>query len=95
LEAYLPLQSATIAYEVTKGISTPKQISKLEKHFVKRIVPVLEKNCINVCDPHIDTLISRYRKMTYTLPKEIRDFLENDDEILVPQKRKTQELVAN
>ena len=72
MEAYLPLQIATIAFEVTKGSCPIKYRTKFEKHFAKRVTKVLEKNCINVCNPKIDEYLSRYRKMNYKLPLEIQ-----------------------
>ena len=53
MEAYLPLQTATVAYEVTnilcKVSKGPKE--KFKKYFVQKCIKKLEKNCLSVCDP--------------------------------------------
>ena len=54
MEAYLPLQTATIAFEVGKGLIKRDQSDKYKRHFVKKVVKTLEKNCVNVCNPHKD-----------------------------------------
>jgi adenosyl cobinamide kinase/adenosyl cobinamide phosphate guanylyltransferase len=51
MEAILPLQMASISFEVGKGIVPKSKSEKFEKHFMRRVVKALEKNCINVCDP--------------------------------------------
>ena len=53
-EAYLPLQTATIAYDVVKTIFDKDKDKKKElrfnKHFANEIISNLEKNCLEVCD---------------------------------------------
>jgi len=71
MEAILPLQTATIAFEVGKGIVQKSRSDKYEKHFMRRVVKALEKNCINVCDPQCDEFESQYAKMHYHIAPEI------------------------
>ena len=51
------------------------KIEKFEKHFASKIVTNLEKNCLNVCNPHSLRAKSRYPKINYKLPKEIQDLM--------------------
>jgi hypothetical protein len=53
MEAYLPLQTATIAYEVSNILNKVSKgpQDKFKKYFVQKMVAKLEKNCLNVCDP--------------------------------------------
>jgi hypothetical protein len=48
---------ASIAYEVTRGAVEKKKLDKFDKYFAKKVVNILEKNCMNVCNPHIDRSI--------------------------------------
>ena len=55
MEAYQPIQTATIAYEVSKALITSnKQDERFKKHFVKRVLKDLELNCVDVCNPSVD-----------------------------------------
>ena len=51
LEAYLPVQTALIAYDVGKGIVARNKLEKYEKHFASKVIKSLERNCLKVCDP--------------------------------------------
>jgi hypothetical protein len=60
MEAYQPLQIASICYEVTKlGLTKPRQ-QRFKKMYVKKIIRALEKNCLNVADPQMDKHEKRY-----------------------------------
>jgi len=48
LEAYLPLQIACIAYEVSKGAADKRKIQGFNRHFSKTVMKPLEKNLIGV-----------------------------------------------
>ena len=54
LEAYLPLQVATIAFDVAKGLAHKKDLERYKKYFATKVVRDLERNCIMVCDPSLD-----------------------------------------
>lgn len=58
-EAYLPLQTATIAYEISKGIVANNRIEKFQSHFATKIVKNLEKNMLKIIDPE-STELSRF-----------------------------------
>jgi hypothetical protein len=75
LEAYQPLQIATIVYEIGRGGVEKSRQAKYMQHFANKIIKNLEKNCLNVCDPNIDQFHSRYQKMNYRLPCEVRAYL--------------------
>jgi len=65
MEAYLPLQIASISFECGKGIVQKNRAKKYEEHFGKNLVKILEKNCLNVCDPENDLFVSKFKKMNY------------------------------
>ena len=50
LEAYVPIQSGLIAYEVCKGLANETSIKKLNEHFAKKVIKSLEKNALKACD---------------------------------------------
>ena len=54
LEAYLPLQTASIAFDVVRGVSQKeKAYTKFKKYFSTKVLKPLEKNLLNVCNPDI------------------------------------------
>ena len=67
LEAYLPLQMATIAFDVGKGLTSRKQAEHYKKHFYSKVMKDLEKNCIMVCDPAMDQSNSKFGKCSYKI----------------------------
>ena len=54
LEAYQPLQTASIAFEVGKCLVPPHKIDKFTKKFVNKVVRNLEKNVVSVMNPTVD-----------------------------------------
>jgi hypothetical protein len=65
METFIPMQAATVAYEVAKGLAPKKKVDRFYKHFCNRVVKPLERNIINVCDPTVDTNGAKYGKMHY------------------------------
>lgn len=65
METFIPMQTATIAYEVAKGLAPKKKIDRFYKHFCNRIVKPLERNIIDTCDPSRDNVGAKYKKMQY------------------------------
>lgn len=66
MEAYIPLHSAMIAYEVAKGAVDDENKTKLSEHFALKVIKPLEKNCLRVCDPMIRNQIEQpYRMLGY------------------------------
>ena len=51
LEAILPLQTASIAFEVGKLIVDRKKKADYTYNFANKIVKTLENSCLNVCFP--------------------------------------------
>ena len=51
MEAFMPMQMASLAYQVGQGFSKRDNAGKYEKHFLKTIVKELKRNMMNVCDP--------------------------------------------
>jgi hypothetical protein len=51
MEAYLPIQAATIAFEVGKGLVPKSKAEKYQTHFMKRIIHKMEKNALDVVNP--------------------------------------------
>lgn len=50
LEAYVPVQSGLIAYEVCKGLVTDQTNKKFTDHFAKKVIKSLERNALKTCD---------------------------------------------
>ena len=72
MEAFLPLQMATIAFEVGKGITKdPKKFIR----FFGEIVHILEKKLVSICCDHPVTS-SRYQKLTYKIPDDLKEYNE-------------------
>ena len=69
LESTLPLQIASISFEVGLGAIMKKQFPKYRNNFKKRI-RMLEKNYQDCSDPFIEGYNSIYRKNNYELPDE-------------------------
>ena len=69
LESSLPLQIASIAFEVGQGTIMKKQFPKFRKNFKKRI-DRLEKNFQDCSDPFLEGYESIFRKNFYELPDE-------------------------
>ena len=53
LEAYLPVQTALIAYDVGRGSVHKTKLEKFEKYFASKVIRPLEKNLLKVCDPRV------------------------------------------
>jgi hypothetical protein len=70
LEAFLPIQTATIAYDVAKGLVQKSKAGKFEKHFMRKTIKNLEKNCLQVCDPQMENFKSVYAKLNYHVPND-------------------------
>ena len=71
-EAYLPLQVATIAFEVSRGLASKDKVDKFKKYFTRKVFAELEKNCVTVCSKNSE--ISRFRKLSYKLPQQCEKF---------------------
>ena len=86
LEAYLPIQVASIAYDVSSGAVVKKNYPKFRQNFRKKL-KVLEQNLMGCCDPEPDKRlkphISLFQKNQYELPHEYlnptKDMLKRDD----------------
>jgi len=66
--------------------------SGLEKYcanFTKKVVQVLERNQLNVCDPGEYSYVSRYRKMNYKLPDDLTKMASKDDDKHMEEKDKS------
>jgi hypothetical protein len=50
LEAYLPLQIATLSFEVGKGLIMHGKKGKYKRH-MQSVMKSLEKNVVTYCDP--------------------------------------------
>ena len=69
LESTMPLQIASIAFEVGIGAIIKKQYPKFRNNFRKR-VRALQKNFNDCTDPFLDGYQSLFRKNFYELPDE-------------------------
>jgi hypothetical protein len=69
LESALPLQIASIAFDVGIGAIMKKQYPKYRSNFKMRI-KTLEKNYQDCSDPFIEGYDSIFRKNNYELPEE-------------------------
>lgn len=47
---------------------------------MENVVKTLEKNSLNVCNPHLTKNVSRYPKISYKLPAEIYELMREDDD---------------
>ena len=54
MEAYLPLQMASVSYQVGLGLTKRDTISKFDKNFTKNVLKSLKKNMVDVCDPKLE-----------------------------------------
>jgi hypothetical protein len=70
MEAYQPIQTATIAYEVAKGLIPSHKQEKYRTNFIRKVVRGLEKNCVDVCNPNSEKK-SRYAKMDYNISSSL------------------------
>ena len=77
LEAYLPLQCATIAYEVGKAMVPKERNEKYKRHFMKNLVKPFEFKILAMCDPSVSHS-SRFRKLQYKLPHELKKYAEKE-----------------
>ena len=75
LEAYLPLQVATIAFDVGKGLAHKKDLERYKKYFATKVVKDLERNCIMVCDPSLDQSKCRFGKFNYKIPSYLTQYV--------------------
>ena len=66
----LPTPEAVATMTPAEFLKRSKKVAKNAKDFAKKVVKMLERNCLNVCNPHIDVQ-SRYPKINYRLPSEI------------------------
>ena len=71
METYLPLQTATIAYEIGKGVVERKRADKYKEFFINKVIKTLERNCVKVIDPSIPDFQSRFRKFNYIIPDDV------------------------
>jgi hypothetical protein len=69
-EAYLPLQTACLAYEVGKGLADKDKMDRYKRHFAQKVIKNLEKNCLKVVDQESGKA-SRFQKIDYKIPTEI------------------------
>ena len=69
LEATIPMQIASISFEVGIGAIMKKQYPKFRNNFRKRL-RVLQKNFNDCSDPYLEGHQSLYRKNFYELPDE-------------------------
>lgn len=69
LESTLPLQIASISFQVGMGSITKKQFPKFRKNFKARLRD-LEKNFQDCSNPFIENYESSFRKNFYELPPE-------------------------
>ena len=84
LEAYVPVQSGLIAYEVCKGLVNNEQsVKQLNDHFAKKVLKGLEKNALKVCDLSVSSRQDLvWRKLQYKIPAPIKQIIEaNTDDI--------------
>jgi hypothetical protein len=51
LEAYLPLQMATLCYDICKGIVSKANTPKFQTYFASKVVKSLERNIVRIVDP--------------------------------------------
>ena len=80
LEAYVPIQSGLIAYEVCKGLANETSIKKLNEHFAKKVIKSLEKNALKACDMNAASRADLvWRKLQYKIPDAIKKIIENAD----------------
>ena len=78
LEAYVPIQSGLIAYEVCKGLVNEQTNKKFTDHFAKKVIKSLEKNALKACDMNASSRLDLvWRKLQYKVPKEIKTIIEN------------------
>ena len=66
----MPLQMATITYEVCSNLANKEKIYKKFRGNFKKKVKVLEKNFQKCTDPSIKDYESVYRKNFYELPAD-------------------------
>ena len=78
LEAYLPIQMATIAYEVSKASVSKDRQPKFKQYFMKQIIRSLEYKILGICDPGASYISSRFRKLQYKLPSELKKFASKE-----------------
>lgn len=73
------MQCALIAYDVCKGtIASEDQSQQLTNHFATKVAKALERNCLKVCDPNVNSRLDlSYRKLNYTLPEEIKHAMKD------------------
>lgn len=67
LESFLPLQIASITFEICSALAKKKTLIKLRERFLKKVQD-LEKNLVLCCDPEVEGYYSNYRKNYYELP---------------------------
>jgi hypothetical protein len=79
LEAYLPVQTGLIAFEVCKGLASSENAKKkFNDYFAKNVIKPLEKNALKACDMNESSRATLlWRKLQYKVPKEIKAIIEN------------------
>ena len=50
LEAFLPLQTASIAFEVGKGLASKDKMHRYEKHVAEKVIKTLDESCLSVIE---------------------------------------------
>jgi hypothetical protein len=77
MEAILPLQTASVAFEVGKCIVQKARRAKFTEYFANKVIRPLEKSCISVCNSQKISDKSRYQKMHYELSSEVKNYLND------------------
>lgn len=82
LEAYTPIQTALIAYDVCKGMThSEAAIKNLNDHFALKVFKSLEKNALKACDLNANSRDSLlWRKLQYKVPENIKKTIEESTE---------------
>jgi hypothetical protein len=69
---------ATIAYEAGKANISKDRMDRYRKYFMKHVVRPLEFKVLGICDPGASYVSSRFRKLQYKLPKELKKFASQE-----------------
>ena len=79
MEAFAPIQTASIAFDVCQGLVRKKDVKRMNHYFGKTLRK-LEKNLVSCCDPVSAVNESSYRKGWYQLPKDyLNPKIEEED----------------
>lgn len=75
LEAYLPVQMASLTYEICKSLVSKENAPKFQQNFAQKTIKSLEKNIVRIMDPMSGDESRRFPKIDYKLPKEIAEMM--------------------